>query len=69
MTQRSRKFAGTFLCIACLVVYCLVAMAIGGHFVVGGNTAVAVVFYAAAGFGWLPPVMLIIRWMSKPDQP
>lgn len=67
MKQRQRKFAGTFLCVAYLITYCLIVMAIGGRFVVGTHGAVELAFYAVAGFAWLPPVMAIIRWMARPD--
>jgi Protein of unknown function (DUF2842) len=69
MNQRRRKFAGTFACVAFLIAYCLVVMAVGGHFVVGSNGVAELAFYAAAGFAWLPVAMLIIRWMARPDAP
>ncbi len=50
-----------------LAVYSLVAMAIGGQFVVGHHGALVFVYFALAGVVWLPVVMAIIRWMSKSD--
>jgi hypothetical protein len=35
--------------------------------VVGRGMVFELPFYILAGLGWLPVVMLIIRWMSKPD--
>ena len=67
MKQSQRKFAGMIACVGFLVVYSLAAMAVGGQFVVGGHRALEFGFYALAGFLWLPPVMLIVRWMSRPD--
>jgi Protein of unknown function (DUF2842) len=67
MTLRQRKFAGTLMTVGFLVAYSLVAMAIGGIYVVGHHGALEFVYFAIAGVGWLPVVMAIIRWMSKPD--
>ena len=50
-----------------MAVYALVLMAVGGLLVVGRGTAFELPFYILAGLGWLPVVMAIIRWMSKPD--
>lgn len=68
MTQRSRKAIGTFAVVAFLIVYALLAMAVGGELAVGRGRAVELVFYAVAGALWLPVVMIIIRWMVRPDQ-
>ncbi len=52
-----------------LLVYSLIAMAVGGQFVVGRHGAFEFAYFALAGVAWLPVVMAIIRWMSKPDTP
>lgn len=67
MTQRTRKAIGTFATVLFLIVYSLVAMAVGGDIAVGRGLAVELLFYAVAGVLWLPVVMAIIRWMSKPE--
>jgi hypothetical protein len=67
MTQRARKFIGTFATISFLVAYSLVAMAIGGQFVVGRGIWFELPFYIVAGCLWLPVVMALIRWMARPD--
>jgi hypothetical protein len=67
MTLRQRKFAGTLMTVGFLLVYSLIAMAIGGQYVVGQNGALEFAYYAFAGVAWLPVAMAIIRWMSKPD--
>ena len=67
MTQRARKLIGTFGSVFFLIAYSLVAMAVGGHLVVGRGLVFELPFYAAAGVLWLPVVMAIIRWMSRPD--
>jgi len=67
MTIRQRKLAGMIAIVLFLAIYCLVAMAIGGAYVVGRSPAIEIGFYLIAGLAWLPVVMKIIRWMSRPD--
>ncbi|MBL8791872.1 MAG: DUF2842 domain-containing protein [Rhizobiales bacterium] len=67
MNIRTRKFIGTFATFFWIVIYALVAMAIGGEFVVGHGMWIELPFYILAGFAWLPVAMVIIKWMSKPD--
>lgn len=69
MIQRQRKAIGTLATVLFLIVYSLLAMAIGGDLVVGRGLAAELIFYAVAGVLWLPVVMAIIRWMVKPDAP
>lgn len=69
MTQRTRKAIGTFATVVFMIVYALVAMAVGGDLAVGRGIAVELIFYVLAGLLWVPVVMVIIRWMVKPDQP
>lgn len=67
MQQRQRKFIGVFATVAFMIVYSLVAMAVGGELVVGQSAAFEIAFYLVAGIAWLPVVMWIIRWMARPD--
>ena len=67
MTQRRRKAIGTIATVAFLIVYSLVAMAVGGQLVVGRGPVFELPFYIVAGVLWLPVAMAIIRWMAKPD--
>lgn len=67
MKQRTRKAIGTLSVVAFIILYSLVMMAVGGELAVGNGLAVEIIFYALAGFLWLPPVMMIIRWMVRPD--
>lgn len=69
MTIRQRKFLGMVAIVGFLIVYCLMAMAVGGMFVVGSGMPVELGFYVVAGIAWLPVVMVIIRWMSRPVMP
>lgn len=67
MNQRSRKAIGTIATVAFIAFYALVMMTVGGMLVVDRGMAFQLPFYILAGLGWLPVVMAIIRWMSKPD--
>lgn len=67
MNIRTRKAIGTVLTVLWLTIYALIAMAIGGQFVVGSGVAVELPFYAVAGVAWIPVAMLIIKWMTRPD--
>lgn len=67
MTLRQRKFIGMVAIVTFLIVYCLIAMAIGGMVAVGLPLPLEIGFFIIAGIGWLPVVMVLIRWMSRPD--
>ena len=67
MTIRQRKLAGTIAITVFLTAYCLVAMRIGGAFVVGRFPGFEIGYFVIAGVAWLPIVMVVIRWMSRPD--
>lgn len=67
MKIRQRKFVGLVATIAFLVVYALIAMAIGGQYVVGYGAAIELPAFILLGIGWIPVVMVLIRWMSRPD--
>jgi len=66
MTLRQRKFIGMVVIVTFLIVYCLIAMAIGGMVAVGLPLPLEIGYFVLAGIGWLPVVMVIIRWMSRP---
>ena len=67
MNQRARKAIGTFATVFFLIVYSLVAMAVGGNLVVGRGLLFELPFYIVAGCLWLPIVMWLIKWMARPD--
>jgi hypothetical protein len=68
MKIRQRKFIGVITTIAFLVVYALIAMAIGGQYVVGYGPVVELPAFILLGVGWIPVATILIRWMSKPDE-
>jgi hypothetical protein len=67
MNIRMRKFIGTFATVAYLIVYSLIAMAIGGNYVLGNGMLLELAYYIIAGLAWIPGSMVLIRWMSRPD--
>jgi uncharacterized membrane protein len=67
MHIRTRKFLGGFLLLAFLVVYSLLAMVVGAELAMEWPELGRVAFYATAGLLWLPVVMVIIRWMARPN--
>lgn len=67
MNIRTRKAVGTVATVLWLTIYALIAMAIGGQFVVGSGLAAELLFYVVAGLVWIPVAMLIIKWMTRPD--
>ena len=67
MKMRQRKLVGIFATIAFLAVYALIAMALGGHYVVGFGAAVELPAFILLGLGWVPVAMILVRWMSRPD--
>jgi hypothetical protein len=67
MKQRARKAIGVVAIVLFLIVYSLVAMAVGGRLALGRGMGVELVYYAVAGLLWLPPVMALIRWTARPD--
>ena len=67
MKIRTRKLIGTIATVLYLLIYCLIAMAVGGRMVVGYGIVAELPFYIIAGIAWLPIEMIIIKWMSKPD--
>jgi hypothetical protein len=67
MKIRQRKLVGFVATIAFLVVYALIAMAIGGQYVVGYGPAIELPAFILLGVGWVPVAMVLIRWMSRPD--
>jgi hypothetical protein len=66
MTVRQRKFIGMIAIVVFLAAYCLIAMAVGGMVAVSQPMLLEAGFFVVAGIAWVPVVMVIIRWMSRP---
>jgi hypothetical protein len=66
MPIRLRKLIGAVALILLVVVWALVAMAVAQFPAVKANGLVEVLYYVAAGLGWVLPAMPLVRWMSGP---
>lgn len=67
LPARTRKLIGTFVFVAFLVIYALIAMALGARYLSTAHGIWQFLFYAVAGLAWLPGAMAIISWMAKAD--
>ncbi len=65
-SRRGRKLFGTLVIPLFLLVYMLVAMNIGAIFINGNGFLLELAFYLVAGLAWIPPVVVVIRWMEVP---
>jgi uncharacterized protein DUF2842 len=64
MGIRSRKLVGTLAMIAFVIVYALAAMALAQGRITEAPGWLQTILYALIGLAWLPPAMVIIRWME-----
>jgi len=64
MSMRVRKLIGAFALLALVTVWSLVAMALAQSVLTDINGLVAVIYYVVAGFGWVLPAMLLVKWMA-----
>ena len=69
MRIRTRKLIGTIGLLALVMVWSLMAMALAQSALTDINGWIASVYYVVAGLGWVPPAMLLVKWMSRPDAP
>ena len=69
MPIRTRKLIGAIALLALVVAWSLGAMAFAQSALSSANQLVAGLYYVAAGLGWVPPAMLLVSWMSRPDRP
>jgi len=67
MKIRTRKLIGAFALLTLVVVWSLLAMALAQSVLTDINGFVAVIYYVVAGLGWVLPAMLLVKWVSKPD--
>ncbi len=67
MGIRTRKFIGTIATVLYLIIYALIMMAIGGQYIVGLHGMLEFTFFVVAGLAWIPGLIPIIKWMSRPD--
>jgi hypothetical protein len=68
MSIRTRKLIGTVALLALITVWALLAMALAQVILPAADGAVALLYYALAGLGWVLPAMPLIAWMQRPDR-
>ena len=66
MPIRLKKLIGTFLLVALVVIYALLATMIAVAQLAESHWAVHLVFFAVSGLLWILPAMVIIKWMAGP---
>jgi hypothetical protein len=68
MRKSQRKFVGSVLMLAFVIVYALIAMALAqARPLQQARGLVQALCYAALGVGWILPMMPLIKWMERPD--
>ena len=65
MPIRLRKFIGTVLLFALVIVWALVAMALAQFPAIRDNAIASTLYYVVAGIGWVVPAMPVVAWMSR----
>jgi hypothetical protein len=68
MPIRVRKLIGTIALLALVTVWALLAMALAQLILPTASGAIALLYYAVAGLGWVLPAMPLIAWMQRPDK-
>ena len=54
--------------LALIVIYSLAAMRFAVAYVLDLHAALQGLYFVIAGLAWLPPAMLLVRWMQRPDE-
>jgi len=68
MPLRLKKLIGTFLLVALVIVYALLAMTVAVTRLAEASGLTHLAFFIVSGLLWVLPAMLIISWMSKPGR-
>jgi predicted membrane channel-forming protein YqfA (hemolysin III family) len=70
MRRRLRKFIGACAMLAFVCLYAVVAMLVAqSDNVRTMNSGLQAVFFLVVGLAWILPLMPLIRWMERPDEP
>jgi hypothetical protein len=67
MTMRTRKLIGAVALLVLVTIWSLLAMTLAQSVLTDINGWVAALYYLVAGLGWVPPAMVLVKWMSRPD--
>ena len=66
MPPRLKKLIGTFLIVALVVIYALVATTVASYRLAESPWWVHLLYFLISGLIWIVPAMFIIRWMERP---
>ncbi|GJE27264.1 DUF2842 domain-containing protein [Methylobacterium organophilum] len=69
MRRRTRTLVGTFGILAFVTVYAPLAMALADSRISQTPPLVQALLYSILGIAWIFPLMPLIRWMERPDDP
>lgn len=69
MRRRTRSLIGTVAILAFVILYAPLAMALADSRIAQTPAAVQAVLYSILGIAWIFPLMPLIRWMVRPDEP
>ncbi|GJE53895.1 MULTISPECIES: DUF2842 domain-containing protein [Methylobacterium] len=69
MRRRTRSLVGTFAILAFVIVYAPLAMALADSRIAETPALVQTLLYSILGIAWIFPLMPLIRWMERPDDP
>ncbi|GEO99599.1 DUF2842 domain-containing protein [Methylobacterium haplocladii] len=69
MRRRTRSLVGTFAILAFVIVYAPLAMALADSRIAETPALVQALLYSILGIAWIFPLMPLIRWMERPDDP
>ncbi len=69
MTIRTRKLIGAVVLLVWIAVYILMVLVAAIKLQLAGKQLPELAFSALVGLLWVPPAMVIVWWMQKPDAP
>jgi hypothetical protein len=70
MRRRVRKFVGAIAMLVFVSLYAVLAMLVAQtDHVRTANGVVQALFFFVVGIAWILPLMPLIRWMERPDEP
>ncbi|MEM7302049.1 MAG: DUF2842 domain-containing protein [Pseudomonadota bacterium] len=69
MPLRLKKLIGTVLLIVLVMVYAFFATVIASTYLAASSTWTHLAYFFFSGLLWILPAMVIIKWMSGPQEP
>lgn len=69
MPRRTRSLIGTIGILVFVIVYAPLAMALADSRISQTPPLVQTLLYSILGIAWIFPLMPVIRWMVRPDDP